>query len=180
MKSRVTVINKDNFSVMYQLPSDNLYYVISLTFLPSDRPKLAISYSNHSIVIFDCEDGTYSELSKLFSGNRFQKLITSEKLTLHSLNIIFPRDDILILWDYNGMIIISFDKSIQIKKRRKESSAMWNISQLDSGHIRFVETYNSLLGVEIIDNKEMLIVRRPWKEIEDKLPPSLYRIRYGT
>eukprot|EP00658_Telonema_sp_P-2_P023256 TRINITY_DN19306_c0_g1_i3.p1 TRINITY_DN19306_c0_g1~~TRINITY_DN19306_c0_g1_i3.p1 ORF type:complete len:153 (-),score=35.27 TRINITY_DN19306_c0_g1_i3:87-545(-) len=72
------------------------------------------------------------------------------------------------------------NKSAQKQPRSKKSKKHTDTKKKSIQSVKFVDKFRPILYVGFADDGSMIVIERPWLQVMESLPSTLYRPRYGS
>lgn len=163
----------------------------AMAFQPESN-HLAVVCCNKQISIFKPTSGKLTDWSR----QAFEQGLPKQWIGRHSkvINIQFHPDNyqLMLLQDHQMFTIVDLSEPLpdvdallyepKLVRRKRKKPASDSAEQTDQGQQSFKAClkYSPILYAGYAKDSSLVVVERPWKSIVEKLPPPLYRKKYGT
>lgn len=197
LEDNIKVFSLKKPAVKCVLPKRNCFPTV-FSFKPSSN-CLFIAYHDHTVVEYDidtesytnwCKDAIKADLNLSKYHGRFSKtkIIScwnTSPITHISFpgvgakNIVFASHATVFFMDYFTDVFKKFNSAKKpyqavIKASKKSDKPL-------QCPVKRYDQFSNILSIDFFRNgKSMVAVERPWRDICDNLPPSLYFKKYGT
>ncbi|ORX79829.1 WD40 repeat-like protein [Anaeromyces robustus] len=200
--NNIYVFNLDTLLYHSKLPSFSSFHT-SLNFHPLSATIVVTCLSNE-FYIYDVEEKGFANWTKEYLNKlpeAYLKLNEKSKIMGVSFNVSEPNT--MTLWSSEYICQIDLSKPINIQQpnRKRRFNENTDINVLENAralvntedneknefkklkqnyHFSVVTRYKQIMFMDYINDKESVIVERPWFSILEKLPQNFYRHKYGT
>jgi len=201
--NNIYVFNLDTLLYYSKLPSFTSFHT-SLSFHPLSATIVVTCLSNE-FYIYDVEEKGFANWTKEYLNKlpeAFLKLNEKSKIMGVSFNVSEPNTMTLWSSEYICQIDLSKPINIQTPNRKRRFNENTDANVLENARAALVNTedneknefkklkqnyhfsvltrYKQVMFMDYINDKESVIVERPWFSILEKLPQNFYRHKYGT
>jgi len=201
--NNIYVFNLDTLLYYSKLPSFSSFHT-SLSFHPLSATIIVTCLSNE-FYIYDVEEKGFANWTKEYLNKlpeAFLKLNEKSKIMGVSFNVSEPNTMTLWSSEYICQIDLSKPINIQTPNRKRRFNENTDANVLENARAALVNTedneknefkklkqnyhfsvltrYKQVMFMDYINDKESVIVERPWFSILEKLPQNFYRHKYGT
>nr|XP_039269150.1 U3 small nucleolar RNA-associated protein 4 homolog [Styela clava] len=179
----------------------------AISFKPSST-KLIVAYQNHAVIEYDADMKSYTKWSREANSVSLNLIEFPCKYTKRPkklgkwntspiINISFNADDpnIILLSSQKALYFLNtssdiLKKIISHEKQRSENAVeqskeyaaeLRNRRKMLENPVKSCDKFEQLLHASFIDGgSSIFVLERPWHDIFDNLPPTLYQKKFGT
>jgi len=166
--------------------------ITAMAFQPKTN-KLAVICCNHQIFLFKPSSGKLTDwskqalehgLPKQWIGHHYKVINVQFDPSNHGL-MLLQDDQMFTLLDLTEPlpdvdVVLYESKLVQERKRKNPSCVDGAQTDRQQKAFKVCRKYYPLLYAGYTKDGSLVVVERPWKSIVEKLPPPLYRKKYGT
>ncbi|XP_078365837.1 U3 small nucleolar RNA-associated protein 4 homolog isoform X1 [Oculina patagonica] len=164
----------------------------AIAFQPKTN-SLAVTCCNNQVYLFRPSSGKLTDWSRQASEHGLPKQWTEGRSKVINIQFNPSCHELMMLQDHSMFTILDLreplpDTDVQLyesrlvqQRKRKCTTINEGLVQADQGQraFRVCRKYGPLLYAGFTKDSSLVVVERPWRSMVDKLPPPLYRKKYG-
>ena len=188
LSKRIHVFDLQLLSCISTLPVGQSTHT-AIAFQPQST-TLAICSSNKHIQMFDFIKGRFTEWSREAASNGLPRQWVHHAAKVHGICFDAEKPSKMVLWGHSTFCTIDVNEIISKTKSRRfiaenegKSAAKrkkFNEVSATEAFLKMSRLFHNAMFFSYFGVGNAVVVERPWHSILQKLPPALFRVRYGT